>query len=97
MVPNVPAYKLHRMFDYAPLEAANAPMGEIGMPRVLNMYENYPFWATLLGQLGFRVVLSPLTSRAIYELGMESIPSESGMLPRQAGARAYPVAASIRA
>ena len=69
------------MFDYAPLEAANAPMGEIGVPRVLNMYENYPFWATLLGQLGFRVVLSPLTSRAIYELGMESIPSESECYP----------------
>lgn len=67
-------------------------MGEIGVPRVLNMYENYPFWATLLGRLGFRVVLSPLTSRAIYELGMESIPSERRMLPRQAGARAYPVA-----
>ena len=79
--PNVPAYKLHRMFDYAPLEAANAPMGEIGVPRVLNMYENYPFWATLLGRLGFRVVLSPLTSRAIYELGMESIPSESECYP----------------
>ena len=79
--PNVPAYKLHRMFDYAPPEAANAPMGEIGVPRVLNMYENYPFWATLLGRLGFRVVLSPLTSRAIYELGMESIPSESECYP----------------
>ena len=51
--PNVPAYKLHRMFDYPSLEASDAPMGEIGVPRVLNMYENYPFWATLLGQLGF--------------------------------------------
>ena len=74
------------MFDYAPLEAANAPMGEIGVPRVLNMYENYPFWATLLGRLGFRVVLSPLTSRAIYELGMESIPSESECYPAKLAA-----------
>ena len=61
----MPAYKLRRMFDSPPLEAADAPMGEIGVPRVLNIYENYPFWATLLGRLGFRVVLSPLTSRAV--------------------------------
>ena len=51
------------------------------MPRVLNMYENYPFWATFLGKLGFRVVLSPFSSRKIYELGMESIPSESECYP----------------
>lgn len=53
------------------------PWAKSAYPRVLNMYENYPFWATLLGRLGFRVVLSPLTSRAIYELGRSPIPSES--------------------
>ncbi len=77
--PNVMAYKLKRMFDYLPLE--NPTRGVIGIPRVLNMYENYPFWATFFRELGFRVVLSPKSSRKIYELGMESIPSESECYP----------------
>ena len=63
------------MFDYGPAE--NAPRGEIGIPRVLNIWENYPFWQTFLTALGFRVVLSPVSSRQIYALGMETIPSES--------------------
>ena len=77
--PNVMAYKLNRMFDYPPLE--NPTRGVIGIPRVLNMYENYPFWATFFRELGFRVVLSPKSNRKIYELGMESIPSESECYP----------------
>ena len=77
--PNVMAYKLKRMFDYPPLE--NPSRGVIGIPRVLNMYENYPFWATFFRELGFRVVLSPMSNRKIYELGMESIPSESECYP----------------
>ena len=77
--PNVMAYKLKRMFDYPPLE--NPSRGVIGIPRVLNMYENYPFWATFFRELGFRVVLSPKSNRKIYELGMESIPSESECYP----------------
>ena len=79
--PNVMAYKLKRMFDYQPLTAEQATRGELGIPRVLNMYENFPFWMTLLTKLGFRVVLSPASSRAIYEKGMESIPSESECYP----------------
>ncbi|MBR3943241.1 MAG: 2-hydroxyacyl-CoA dehydratase, partial [Clostridia bacterium] len=77
--PNMFAFKRKRLFDYAPLE--NAPRGEIGIPRVLNMYENFPFWATFFKELGFKVVLSPLSDRKIYELGMDSIPSESECYP----------------
>ena len=80
-IPNLFAYKLQRVFDYEPLTLDKAPRGEIGIPRVLNMYENYPFWATFFAKLGFRVVLSPLSSRKIYELGIESIPSESECYP----------------
>ena len=78
-VPNLVRYKLERIFSYPPLE--NAPRGEIGIPRVLNMYENYPFWATFFAHLGFRVVLSPASSHRLYERGMESIPSESECYP----------------
>ena len=79
--PNLFAYKQRRMFDYPPLSEAEARRGTIGIPRVLNLYENYPYWATFFRELGFRVVLSPFSTRKIYELGMESIPSESECYP----------------
>ncbi len=77
---NLFEYKLKRYFDYEPLPEENATRGVIGIPRVLNMYENYPFWFTFFNKLGFRVVLSP-ASTEIYELGIESIPSESECYP----------------
>ncbi len=80
-VPNLFDYKLKRYFDYEPLPADEATRGTVGLPRVLNMYENYPFWFTFFTKLGFRVVLSPLSNRRIYELGIESIPSESECYP----------------
>lgn len=80
-LPNLFDYKFHRYFDYEPLEESEAKRGVIGIPRVLNMYENYPFWFTFFNTLGFRVVLSPASTRKIYELGIESIPSESECYP----------------
>ena len=80
-LPNLFEYKLHRYFDYTPLEGYEATRGVIGIPRVLNMYENYPFWFTFFHTLGFQVVLSPASTRKIYELGIESIPSESECYP----------------
>ena len=79
--PNVPAYKLKRLFAYEPLAVEKATRGTIGIPRVLNMWENYPYWFTFLTELGFRVEVSPASSRSIYALGMESIPSESECYP----------------
>ena len=80
-IPNLFEYKLNRIFDYTPLTPDMAKRGVIGIPRVLNMYENYPFWFTFLTKLGFSVVLSPKSSRDIYSLGIESIPSESECYP----------------
>ena len=80
-LPNLFAYKLERYFNYEPLKAEDAKRGTIGIPRVLNMYENYPFWFTFFNTLGFSVVLSPASTRKIYELGIESIPSESECYP----------------
>ena len=80
-IPNLFDYKYHRMFDYEPLAPDQAPRGTIGIPRVLNMYENYPFWAVFFKELGFRTVLSPQSTKNIYELGIESIPSESECYP----------------
>lgn len=80
-IPNLFDYKYHRMFDYEALTPDMAPRGTIGIPRVLNLYENFPFWAVFFKELGFRTVLSPQSTRNIYELGIESIPSESECYP----------------
>ena len=80
-VPNLFDWKYKRLFRYKPLSAQEAPRGDVGIPRVLNMYENYPLWFTLFTKLGFRVRLSPRSSRHIYEKGLESIPSESVCYP----------------
>ena len=80
-IPNLYDYKLKRIFQEKPLKPSEATRGTVGIPRVLNLYENYPFWASFFKKLGFRVVLSPISSRKIYELGIESIPSESECYP----------------
>ncbi|MEE1102209.1 MAG: acyl-CoA dehydratase activase-related protein [Agathobacter sp.] len=80
-IPNLFEYKNHRIFDYTPLSDEEGYRGTVGIPRVLNMYENYPFWAIFFKKLGFRVVLSPQSTRKIYELGIDSIPSESECYP----------------
>ncbi len=80
-VPNLYDYKYKRIFGYKSLSMDEAERGVIGIPRVLNLYENYPFWHTFFTNLKFRVVTSPKSSRKIYELGIESIPSESECYP----------------
>jgi len=80
-LPNMYSWKYDRLFNYESLELEKAKRGEIGIPRVLNMYENYPFWFTLFTKLGFRVVLSDHSNRAMYESGIESMPSESVCYP----------------
>lgn len=80
-IPNLFEYKNKRLFSYEPLSDEKAYRGTVGIPRVLNMYENYPFWFTFFTKLGYKVVLSPESSRKIYELGIESIPSESECYP----------------
>lgn len=80
-IPNLYDYKYNRIFSYKPLKLEQASRGTVGIPRVLNMYENYPFWFTFFNELKFRVELSPRSSKAVYELGMETIPSESACYP----------------
>ena len=80
-LPNLFKYKYERLFDYTPLEEDKAPRGVIGLPRVLNMYENYPLWFTFFTELGFSVKVSPDSTHEIYEKGIESIPSESACYP----------------
>ena len=80
-LPNLVKYKYQRIFDYTPLKKEEAKRGVIGIPRVLNMYEDYPFWFTFFTTLGFSVVISEHTNRKTYEKGIESMPSESVCFP----------------
>ena len=81
-MPNLFEWKYKRLFNhYIPRKPEDAPMGDVGIPRVLNMYENYPLWFTFFNELGFRVVLSQRSSRTVYEKGLETIPSESVCYP----------------
>ncbi len=80
-VPNLFEYKRKRLFAYKPLSENEAVRGTIGLPRALNMYENYPFWAVFFKELGFGTVLSPFSDTKIFTLGMDSIPSESECYP----------------
>ena len=79
--PNLFDYKFHRLFDYEPLSADLAVRGVVGIPRVLNMYENYPFWFTFFTKLGFEVVRSPYSTRKLYLSGQHTIPSDTVCFP----------------
>ena len=81
MLPNLYDYKLKRLFGYVPLDQDKAKRGTMGIPRALNMYENYPFWFTFFTRLNFRVELSPVSSRKLYELGMDTVSSDTACYP----------------
>ncbi|MFR9277846.1 MAG: acyl-CoA dehydratase activase-related protein, partial [Peptoniphilus senegalensis] len=80
-LPNMFRYKYERVFDYKSLPEREAKRGLVGIPRVLNIYENYPFWHTFFTELGYSVVLSSKSSREIYENGIETITSETACYP----------------
>ncbi|BDR53359.1 activase [Bombiscardovia nodaiensis] len=79
--PNLYDFKYKRAFAYRRLTPEKATRGDIGIPRVLNMYEDYPFWFTLLTSLGFRVMISGRSNHELFEEGMESIASENICYP----------------
>ena len=80
-LPNLYDWKYKRIFGYRRLTEKKAFRGDIGVPRVLGMYENYPFWFTMLTALGFRVMISGRSNHDLFETGMESIPSENVCYP----------------
>ncbi|OUO45240.1 CoA activase [Olsenella sp. An285] len=79
--PNLFDFKNKLLFDRPTLSPEEAPRGTVGIPRALNMYENYPFWHAFFTKLGFSVILSDQTSAATYDAGIESMPSESVCYP----------------
>ena len=80
-LPNLYEYKLNRLFGYKPLSDFDAKRGTVAIPRVLNMYEDFPFWFTFFTELGFRVELSPVSSKTLYNTGLETISSDTACYP----------------
>ncbi|MEI6602120.1 MAG: acyl-CoA dehydratase activase-related protein [Clostridia bacterium] len=63
------------------IQSVPGKRGKIGIPLVLNMYENLPFWHAFLTSLGFEVVLSEESSRSVYTKGQDTIPSDTVCYP----------------
>lgn len=81
-LPNLYKYKMERLFDYyIPLEEKDAPRGVVGIPRVLNIYENYPFWFTLFTNLGYSVQISDKSSKELFNTGLDTMPSQTVCYP----------------
>ena len=55
--------------------------GSVGLPLALGMYELLPLWHAFFTRLGFRVEVSGLSSRRVYEKGQFSIPSDTACYP----------------
>ncbi len=72
------AFKQRQLLSYA---SKPGNRGRIGIPMGLNMYELYPFWHTFFTQLGFEVVPSPASNRALYLSGQHTIPSDTVCYP----------------
>lgn len=79
-LPNLYLYKYDKVLSYQSADNIQYK-GTIGIPLVLNMYENIPFWWTFFNSLGYRVVYSDRSNKAIYELGQDSMPSDTVCYP----------------
>ena len=77
---NLYQYKLQALLDIAKQEGSGR-MGTIAVPLVLNMFELFPFWHRLFTELGFRVILSPVSDRVLYQSGQTTIPSDTVCFP----------------
>ncbi len=80
-VPNLFEYKDRLLFERPVLSRDQARYGTVGIPRALNMFENYPFWHSFFTTLGYAIELSAPSSKATYEAGVESMPSENACYP----------------
>jgi len=80
------AYQRKLDFLFASATAAAVPDagGEnlrLGIPRVLNLYEEFPFWKTLFEACGIRVELSAPSTYAGYERGAQQVMSDNLCFP----------------
>jgi predicted nucleotide-binding protein (sugar kinase/HSP70/actin superfamily) len=63
------------------MEPDSTPRMTLGIPRVLNQFENFPFWNTLFVECGIKVQLSSPSSNAVFQKGTAHIMSENLCFP----------------
>ena len=80
---NLFTLRLKLLFDRPLVPENGKPRLCFGIPRALNMYENFPFWSTLLTACGFQVVLSAPSDMALFEKGIATVMSDSLCFPGQ--------------
>ena len=78
-IDNLYAWKRERLSKRLP--KIEKPLGKVGLPLALCMYEQLPLWETFFSTLGFEVVVSPFSTRAMYRAGQKSIPSDTACYP----------------
>jgi len=74
------AFKMKSLLACARDEGSGS-RGTIGIPLCLNMYEMLPFWHAFWKALDFRVRVSPVSSRSLYQAGQGTIPSDTACYP----------------
>ena len=91
---NIYAFKYQLLFD-RPTQGAYLASGEVrgenldtpkhgikvGIPRILNMYEEYPFWNALLREAGFDIILSSESTFSKYEGALNTVMSDNICFP----------------
>ncbi len=76
-IPNPTQERMEKLLSYLSQEPIrDLSSNVIGIPRALQFFEWLPLFATLFQELGYRVFLSPPTSKEIIKKGCELAPAE---------------------
>ncbi len=77
-LPNLYEFKRNYLTS---LKSEEGSRGTVGLPLALGMYELLPLWHGIFTKLGFKVKVSPMSTRRTYEKGQFSIPSDTACYP----------------
>lgn len=84
-LPNLYEYKLNKIKNLSIKlqhdDELKTFKGKVGIPLGLNIYENIYFWYEIFSKLGYKVVLSDISTRKTYSIGQYSIPSDTVCYP----------------
>ncbi len=78
---NLNNYKYDLLFNRATATANQLHKEIIGIPRILGMYSNYPFWNTLFRKCGFNIQLSDESTYKLFEKGQGTIMADNICFP----------------
>jgi len=78
---NLYAYKYDLLFQRDLLPVITPRNIKIGIPRILGIYANFPFWNTLFTHIGCTVVLSDESNYKMFEKGQGTIMADNICFP----------------